>query len=171
MSSTHDRTTGRPDRAERRAAVLDDPRFERFRDRPARRRLALGLVGLLVVETGLLLGFSVVASPTGAALVGVGLVVLLLAFVVLLGALKASTRGVEELPDRVLDEREVQVRGYVYATAYRIGLALLTALLAVVVIWDAAGWPVGTPVLSAVAVVTFHVALVLPTLVAAWQAD
>lgn len=164
-------TERRPDRAERRAAVLDDPRFERYRRRPVRRRLVLGLVALLVVEAALLLGFAAVESGTGAALVGAGVLVVLVGFVLLLGTLKASTRGVEELPARVLDEREVQVRGRVYATSYRIGFALLTALLAAVVLWATAGWPVTGTVVSAVAVVTFHVAIVLPTLVAAWQAD
>jgi Ca2+/Na+ antiporter len=168
--TTHDRTT-RPDRAERRAAVLDDPRFERFRDRTSRRRLVLALVGLLVVEAVVLMGFAAAGSPGVAAALGVVVLVLLVGFVVLLGALKASTRGVEELPREVLDEREVQVRGEVYARAYRLGFALLSVLLLGVAVSAVAGWSVPDELVLAGAVVTFHVAIVLPTLVAAWLAD
>ena len=160
-----------PDRAERRAARLDDPRFETMRNRPVRRRLVVALLGLLVLETALLLAFNVVEP--GAALVGVlvSLVAVILAFVVLLGMLKASTRGVEELPTAVLDERETQVRGAVYARSYWIGAVGLTVLLAAVAAWFATGLPVGVGLATAVLVVTFHCVLVLPTLVAAWMAD
>ena len=50
-------------------------------------------------------------------------------------ALETSTRGVEELPPSVLDERQAQVRGEVYARAYRLGQQLLTAGLAAVFLW------------------------------------
>lgn len=159
------------DRAERRAARLDDARLDNLRTGPVRRRLVLALVGLLVVETALFLALGVVEPDTGLVTVLVGLGVVLVAFVVLLGALKASTRGVEELPREVLDEREQQVRGEVYARSYRIGMAALTALLGGVVLWAAAELPVGVGLLTAAVVVTFHVALLLPTLVAAWLAD
>lgn len=161
----------RPSREERRAARLDDPRFERFRTRPVRRRLVLALVALLVAEAALFVALALTSSLAWVVTFGGCFLVLVVAFVLLLGTLKASTRGVEELPPSVLDEREVQVRGRVYATSYRLGLALLTALLAVVAVWASAGWPVPSGAVPGVVVVTFHVALVLPTLVAAWLAD
>lgn len=161
----------RPSREERRAARLDDPRFEHVRTRPVRRRLVLALVALLLVEAGVFAAFALLGSGGWAVLLSGVLLVLVVAFVLLLGTLKASTRGVEELPPSVLDEREVQVRGRVYATSYRLGLALLTALLAVVAVWAGAGWAVPAGAVPGVVVVTFHVALVLPTLVAAWLAD
>lgn len=160
-----------PDRAERRAARLDDPRFENLRNRPVRRRLVLGLLALLVVEAGVFLAMDHVSPVLGLVALLAALLVVLLAFVVLLGMLKASTRGVEELPRSVLDERERQVRGEVYARSYRIGVAGLTALLAATVLWGSADLPVTTGLLTAATVVTFHVAIVLPTLVAAWLAD
>ncbi|MBB3676240.1 hypothetical protein [Modestobacter versicolor] len=152
-------------RTERRAARLDDPRFEHLRTLRARRLLVGALCALLVVETAL---FAVLDRAPVASVIGLG--VLVLAFVVCLGTLKASTRGLEELPEEALDERQWQLRGEVYALSYRIGLGLLTAGLAVVAVWLAAGWPApGEGVRTAAVVVPFHVALVLPTLVAAWS--
>ena len=165
--------TGSPstDRAQRRAARLDDPRLEGVRNRPVRRRLVVALVALLVVETGLFLAFGAVEPVPGLVAVLVGLAVVMFAFVLLLGTLKASTRGVEELPPAVLDEREAQVRGEVYARSYRIGMVALTVLLATATVWASVGLPVGVGLVTATVVVTFHVSLVLPTLVAAWLAD
>lgn len=168
-TATHDGRAAR--RAERRADRLDDPRFEGLRTRPARRRLVTGLVGLLVVEALLFLSLDVVGSGLGAVAVAVGVGVLIVSFVLLLGMLKASTRGVEELPRSVLDEREQQVRGEVYVRSYRIGFVALTLLLGAAWVWQLTGWPAGAGVLTAAVVVTFHVALVLPTLVAAWLSD
>ncbi|RKN38893.1 hypothetical protein [Micromonospora endolithica] len=152
---------------ERRAARLDDPRFEKFRNPVARRRLAAGLIALLVVEAGLFLLMDV--SPVGAA---VGMAVVVVAFVLLLGALKASTRGVEELTGEVLDERQAQVRGEVYATAYKVGSGLLVLGLAVVLLWTQIDLPApGAGLVAGALVLPFHVAIVLPTLVAALRAD
>jgi len=150
-------------RAQKRAARLDDPRFESVRTPRARRRLAGALVALLVVE-GVLFVLLERAPVAGIA----GLAVVALAFVVCLGALKASTRGVEELPAEALDERQWQLRGEAYARSYRIGFGLLTEELALVVLWLAAGWPApGTGLIAAAVVLPFHVGLVLPTMVAA----
>ena len=154
-------------RTERRAQRLDDPRFERFRTRPARRRLVVALAALLLVEAGL---FVVMESApvAGAA----ALAVLLVAFVLLLGTLKASTRGVEELPAEALDERQWQLRGEAYALSYRIGFALLTAELAVVAAWLAFDWPApGTGLATAAVLLPFHVGIVLPSMVTAWSRE
>ena len=150
-------------RAERRAARLDDPRLDGVRTPRARRRLVVALVALLAVEAVL---FAVV--ETAPLVTAVGLALVLTAFVFCLGALKASTRGVEELPAEALDERQWQLRGEAYARSYRIGFALLTLELAVVSVWLGADWPTpGTGVLTAAVVLPFHVGLVLPTLVTA----
>ena len=154
-------------RTERRAQRLDDPRFESLRTPTARRRLVAAMTALLVVEAGLFVATE--AAPVAGVL---ALAVVLIAFVLCLGALKASTRGVEELPAEALDERQWQVRGEVYALSYRIGAGLLTAGLAVVALWLSLDWPApGTGVATAAVLLPFHVALVLPTMVAAWSRD
>ena len=154
-------------RTERRAQVLDDPRFERFRTTSARRRLVLALGALLVVEAGL---FAFMESAP--VVFAVALAVLLVTFVFLLGALKASTRGVEELPAEALDERQWQLRGEAYALSYRIGFALLTAELAVVAAWLTFDWAApGAGVAIAAVLLPFHVGIVLPSMVTAWSRE
>ncbi|MFK3983867.1 hypothetical protein ACI2K4_26235 [Micromonospora sp. NPDC050397] len=154
--------------AERRARVLDDPRFERFRNPRSRRLLAAGLLGTLAVEAGLLLLLP--QLPTWLSIGICALVVI--GGVGFLGTLKAATRGLEELPEHALDERQAQVRGRVYAEAYRIGFALLTAGLATVALWGMIDLPTPGPgLVTAAIVVPFHLALVLPNLVAAFRAD
>ena len=154
-------------RTGRRAQRLDDPRFERFRTPSARRRLVVALGALLVVEAGLFAAME--SAPVAGA---VGLAVLLVAFVFLLGALKASTRGVEELPADALDERQWQLRGEAYALSYRIGFGLLTAALAVTAAWLVLDWaPPGPAMAMAAVVLPFHVGLVLPSMVTAWSRE
>ncbi|MCZ2824286.1 MULTISPECIES: hypothetical protein [unclassified Modestobacter] len=154
-----------PTRTQRRAERLDDPRFERFRTLRARRLLVAALCGLLAVEGVLFLFIE--ASPV-AVLIPLSLVIV--AFVFCLGALKASTRGIEELPADALDERQWQLRGEAYARAYRIGFGLLVLELAAVVAWRVAEWGTpGTGVLTAALLLPFHVGLVLPTMVTAWS--
>ncbi|MQA32338.1 hypothetical protein [Modestobacter roseus] len=154
-------------RTQRRAARLDDPRFESLRTPRMRRRLVAALTGLLVVEAGLCL-----LAERAPVVFVVGMGVVVIAFVLLLGTLKASTRGVEELPADALDERQWQLRGEAYARAYRIGVGLLTAELAVTAVWLAAGWPAPSAgVVLGALLVTFHVSLVLPTLVTATVRD
>ena len=150
-------------RSQRRAERLDDPRLESWRTPRARRRLVAGMTALLVVEAGIL-----AVMPSAPVPAVIGLAVVAFAFVLCLGALKGSTRGVEELPKEALDERQWQVRGEAYARAYKIGAGLLTAALAVITVWLAADWPAPGPgVVTAAVVVTFHVAIVLPTMVTA----
>lgn len=88
------------------------------------------MVALLVVEAGLFAAMELALWP---ALAGLGVV--LIALVLRLGALKASTSGVEELSEAVLDERQWQLRGRVLATSHRLGAFLLTVGLAVVALW------------------------------------
>ena len=152
---------------QRRAQRLDDPRFERLRTTAARRRLVVALSALLVAEAGLFLVMEE-APIAGAA----ALAVLLVVFVLLLGMLKASTRGVEELPADALDERQWQLRGEAYALSYRIGFALLVAELVVVAVWHAAGWAApGNGLATAAVLLPFHVGIVLPSMVTAWSRE
>jgi len=150
-------------RTQRRAARLDDPRFETMRTPAVRRRLVAALIVVLVVEAAV---FCLIdRAPVPAV---IGLAVVILAFVFCFGALKASTRGVEELPAEALDERQWQLRGEAYARSYRIGFGLLTLELAAVAVWLIRDLPVpGTGVLAAAVLLPFHLGLVLPTMVTA----
>lgn len=153
------------DRAFRRAQRLDDPRFEKLRNPRSRRRLVVALVGLLVVEAAAF-ALSAVSLVLFASLLA--LVVVL--SVLCLGLLKASTRGVEELPETALDERQWQIRGLVYARAYKIGRLLLTAELLVAALWIVLALPTpSSGVLIGALLLPFHTAVVLPTLTAAWH--
>lgn len=157
------------DRHQRRAARLDDPEFESFRKPTARRRLAGGVLGLLVVEAVLLAlaGFGVL--PLAAFIVG--LVVFIGVFVLALGALKASTRGVEELPEEALDERQAQIRGRVYSRAYTLISWIAFGLFALVVLTSAFGWTLPMFATLTIAVLAVQVVIVAPTLVAALSHD
>ena len=112
----------RTNRQEHRAATLDDPTFERLRTPRARRRLAAALTAVLVLEAATLLAADALPTLVWALI----MLVLAVTLVVSLGALKASTRGIEELSPEVLDERQAQVRGLVYTRAYT-ALAVTTA--------------------------------------------
>ncbi|WHT18187.1 hypothetical protein N8J89_34575 [Crossiella sp. CA-258035] len=157
--------TDREERSYRRAQLLDDPRFERFRPLPARRRLVGALTALLAAEAALF-----ILLPGNPVVLLVIAVVLTAACVLCIGLLKASTRGVEELPERNLDEYQWQLRGEVYARAYRIGQALLLAELVAVGGWLAFDLPSpGRGVVIAALLIPFQLAVVLPTMVAAWH--
>lgn len=156
-----------PTRVQRRAARLDDPRIEYIRTPRVRRRLVAAMCGLLVVEAGLIL-----IADRAPVVFAVGMAVLLVAFVLCLGALEGSTRGVEELPAGALDERQWQRRGEAYARAYRIGFGLLTVEIVAVAVWLVADWPApGENVLFGAILLPFHIGIVLPTLVTAWSRD
>jgi hypothetical protein len=155
-------------RGARRAHLLDDPRFERYRNPPARRRLAAAMVAGLVGE-GVLFAF-LDELPNWLSIPAVALV--LIAGVSCLGMLKASTRGVEELPEHALDERQAQLRGRVFVTAYRVGSGLFTAGLVVLALWLTLDLPYpGGDTVTGAFVVAFHLTLALPTLVAAFRSD
>ncbi|MBW0104144.1 hypothetical protein [Pseudonocardia sp. KRD291] len=167
----NDASAHAPTRAERRSARLNDPRFDRFRSTTARRRLVIAMAVMIALEgfvlalSGLLGGGPVLVVAASA-----GVLVLLVGFVLCLGTLKVSTRGVEELGPDQLDERQLQVRGVVYAQAYKIGSGLLVALLAAIVLWSMfVGTNPPSTVVTAVLLVSFHLTIVLPTLVAAWH--
>ncbi|MCK2242255.1 MULTISPECIES: hypothetical protein [unclassified Crossiella] len=157
--------TNREERSYRRAQLLDDPRFERFRTLTARRRLVGALIALLLAEAAL---FTLV--PAGPVLLLIAAALVTVACVLCIGLLKASTRGVEELPERNLDEYQLALRGEVYARAYRIGQALLCTELVVVGVWLGFALPSpGKGVVIVALLIPFQLAVVLPTMVAAWH--
>jgi hypothetical protein len=156
-------------REQRRARTLDDPRFERYRNPRSRRLLACGMLATLLAE-GAAIALTDSDLPRWAVLAA--LAVAVVAAVFFLGLLKASTRGLEELSDEVLDERQAQLRGQIYADAYRWGAGLFVAGLATVALWLLLGWAApGAGIVLAALVVSFHTAIVLPTLVAALRAE
>ena len=148
---------------ERRAARLDDPAFEKFRTTTWRRRLAAILIVILALETAVFVAASLLPVPLFVA----ALLVLMIALVFTLGALKASTRGIEELPPEALDERQAQIRGLVYSTSYT-ALSVVFGVAVLVMLALEQGWlaaPEGAvyivPVLAVQLIVT------IPTFVTA----
>lgn len=150
-------------RQERRAATLDDPTFERLRSPRNRRLLAGTLVAVIALEATVLLAVEVIPMVVWIPV----MVVLVFALVMALGALKASTRGIEELSPDVLDERQNEVRGLVFARSYQaLSVTSLVALAAVLA--AAAGWwDASSEALAAVVVVAVQLVITIPTLVTA----
>lgn len=161
-------------RQRRRAERLDDPRFERLRNPRTRRFLVGGLLVLLAVQIAALIaaGANVGAgslSPGVAAAVWVGFVlVIIAAFVVVLGALMASTRGVEELSPEVLDERMVGLRGEIYARAYRVLAVLVMAVTALGFLAFIRDWTIPAEVAVGILALLWQLAVITPTLVASF---
>jgi hypothetical protein len=111
-------------------AILSDTKYSRLRTRPARVALVVTMVAIIVVTP--------VAWILGGSLVGLGVV--LLSFLVW-GALRVSVRVIADLPDRVLDERQVALRNAVYLDSYRwfaafVLLAATVGLIAMAVAGD-----------------------------------
>lgn len=165
MSTTENLT----DRQQRRAERLDDPSFEKLRSPQARRRLSLAVLGVLALEAVVfaLMGFEILPLWGFIA----ALAVIIFALVMALGSLKASTRGVEELPENALDERQAQIRGRVYPRAYKLVSWIVYALFAVVVLASAFGWDLPEYLMVAVGALTMQIVIIAPTLVAALSHD
>lgn len=125
------------------------------------------LLVLLAVEAALFVLADVLGPGPLLGLIGIAI-----CFVPCFGALKAANRGIDELPEHVLDEPQAQLRGRVYVVAYRIFAVLVAAELATAAVWRTVSWPVpGYGVFVAALLVTFHLALVLPSLVAGARTD
>ena len=148
---------------QRRAARLDDPSMESLRNPRARRLLAAGLIAILVVE-GVLIGTAGL-MPVGV-FVG-GMVVLIIAMVITLGGLKASTRGVEELSPEVLDERQAQIRGLVYALSYRVLSVVFVVTVALMLLAQSPWWAAPFEVLVIIPVISWQLIITIPTFVTA----
>ncbi|MFB2557111.1 hypothetical protein [Herbiconiux liangxiaofengii] len=148
---------------QRRAARLDDPTMEGLRNPRARRRLAAGLITLFAIEVAAF--FTVHLMPL-VVFIGI-MVVVIIAGVLLLGALKASTRGVEELSPDVLDERQAQLRGEIFARSYwALGAASLIACI-LVVLMGQPWWPLDGVAAAVVPALLVQVVVTLPTFVTA----
>lgn len=165
MSTTATQT----DRHQRRAARLDDPSFERYRSPVARRRLSVLVAAILVLEAVVFALAGLGAIPLWAFIVG--LIIVIGVFVMAFGTLKASTRGVEELPEEALDERQAQIRGRVYSRAYRLISWIGFALFALVVLTIAFGWQLPMILTLAIAVIAAQIVIIAPTWVAALNYD
>lgn len=155
-------------RQERRAAALDDPRFENLRAQRPRRLLSATLLVIVALEaaTFVLLNTSVIPA---AAFVAV-MIVLVIGLVFTLGALKASTRGIEELSLDVLDERQTQIRGVIYARSYALLSWVLVAALAVLLVGQSDLWAASATLSYVVAAIVIQLVVSIPTLVTALQA-
>jgi len=148
---------------ERRAVTLDNPALERLRTPGARRALSAAMIAVLAVELVL---FALVPLLNVFVFVG-AMVVLIFVMVMTLGALKASTRGIEELPVEVLDERQAQVRGAVYSLSYRT-LAVVAITAMALILLAQTVWPDRADGIAYIGIAyTFQLAVVIPTLVAA----
>jgi hypothetical protein len=148
---------------ERRAARLDDPSMEKLRNPAARRRLAAALIGVFIVEIA---AFATVSLMPFVLFIGI-MIVVIIAGVLLLGALKASTRGVEELSPEVLDERQAQLRGEIFARSYwALAVAALLACI-VLVLMGQPWWPLDTITAILVPALLVQVIVTIPTFVTA----
>lgn len=109
-------------------AMMSDQKYARLRTPGARVALVVTMAAIIVATP--------LAWVFGGSLIGLGFV--LLSFLVW-GALRVSVRVIADLPDTVLDERQVALRNAVYLDAYRwfAGLVLLAAtagLIAMVIL-------------------------------------
>ncbi|GAA1452454.1 hypothetical protein ACFP47_11600 [Nesterenkonia lacusekhoensis] len=152
-------------RQQRRAATLDDPTFEGLRTPQRRALLSAALLGILALEA---VTFTLAAAgflPTAAFwAILAGLVV---GLVIILGALKSSTRGIEELSPAVLDERQNQIRGTIYATAYRLVSWVFAATVLILMLVQLGPWEVPGVLPLIVAVISMQLVIIIPTLLTA----
>lgn len=157
--------TQSPTRQQRRAATLDDPTFEALRTPRWRGVLSATLLGILALEAA---AFALVAAGIipGAAFWAI-LVALVIGLVATLGALKASTRGIEELSPAVLDERQNQIRGTIYATAYRLVSWLFAISVLVLLLVQFGPWEAPSVLPWLVAVISLQLVIIIPTLLTA----
>jgi hypothetical protein len=148
---------------ERRAARLDDPSMEKLRNPRARRLLAAALIGVFAIEVA---AFFTIGLMPFAVFIGI-MVVVIVAGVLLLGALKASTRGVEELAPEVLDERQAQLRGEIFARSYwALAVAALFACF-LAVLMGQSWWPLDEMTAVLVPALLLQVIVTIPTFVTA----
>jgi hypothetical protein len=148
---------------QRRAARLDDPSMEGLRNPRARRLLAAGLVLVLVAEAALI---AIAALIPLAVFIG-GIAVLIIAMVFTLGGLKASTRGVEELSPDVLDERQAQIRGMVYASSYRVLSVVFVITVLLMLLAQSSWWAAPVEALVIIPVIAWQLIITIPTFVTA----
>jgi hypothetical protein len=134
--------------------TVNDSRFDWARPRSMRRRLVFALMTLLFAVP--LLTWAI-DSPFV-------VLVMLVPFVFLMGSLNASVRGLSQLRNSDLDEREIAVRSRAYARLYWPGV-----LLAVIAGAGFTGASSASFVTGAAALSLFILAMALPTLWLAWS--
>lgn len=162
-----EKTTMAPTRTrqERRAAVLDDPYFEKVRTPRRRAVLSVLLLSILLVEA---IAFGLLAAGIIHTMVfSIILGGLILGLVLTLGALKASTRGIEELSPKVLDERQAWIRGSVYARSYALLAGLFTFVVVILLLIQLGTWEVPGVIPLVVAIIAVQLMVIIPTLVTA----
>jgi hypothetical protein len=109
--------------------LMNDPRRRALHATRARRRLAVAAHAVLTVAVAAL--FAHFSLSEGEAMWSAAVMaVLLLPWMVAQGVINSATRGLLELRERALDERQSAERNRVLARAYRITMGLL--VLAVV---------------------------------------
>jgi uncharacterized membrane protein len=155
--------TASPTYQQRRAARLDDPSMEFLRTPKARRLLAAALVAVLAIEAALIVAAAVLPV---AVFIG-GMVVLIIVMVVTLGGLKASTRGIEELSPDVLDERQAQIRGLVYAKSYRVLSVVFVITVVLMLLAQSPWWAAPAEVMVVIPVIAWQLIITIPTFVTA----
>jgi hypothetical protein len=103
---------------------LSDTRFDRLRTRARRRQLVAAMLASIgATSASFWLGWPIVAAAA------------LLAGIAVWGLLRAAVRTLADLPDDVLDERQLQVRDRAYLHAYRAfaGLAMVAVIAALTI--------------------------------------
>jgi hypothetical protein len=118
--------------------LMNDPRSRPLYATATRRRLAVTAHIALTAATGALLAYFYLAEgePTWAIVV---MTVLLLPWMVATGAINGATRGLLELRERALDERQSTERRHVLARAHWTMTLLLAVAAAGLLIVGAAG--------------------------------
>jgi hypothetical protein len=136
--------------------TMNDPQFDWARPRSMRRRLVFAFVALLIATPLITWGLDNVFVLAG----------MLLPFVLVMGSLNASVRGLSELRSRDLDEREIAFRGHAYARLYWPGVFLGVAAGLGVANLGVSEFGLLT---GAAALSVFNLAMALPTLWLAWS--
>jgi len=142
-----------------RAALLNDPGRDRIRTLPARRGLVLAYAALtLGAATGIALGQLWWLLP------------ILLLEVIVIGSLNVATRGVVDLREQHLDERQREVALVAHRRAYKIALSVVFAALVTSALWADAVREVARPdrFLITLLYLASAALLMLPTSVVAW---
>ena len=135
--------------------TMNDPQFDWVRPRRMRRRMVMLFLALVIAQPILLVATG---SPFS-------LLLILLPFILVMGSLNASIRGMTELRARDLDEREDKVRNAAVARLYWPGIALgmVAAFMMSTMEKD------GSLLLVGSGLSVFFVAIALPTLWLAWS--
>jgi uncharacterized membrane protein len=138
--------------------LLNDTRLSSWRSRDRRRLLVVGVgLGLVGYPLGSLMDWPVVS------------LIALLLFVTSWLMVRVTTRGVADLPDSVLDERQVGVRDRSYLYAYRlIGGALAVGALALIACDAMRMKTVSTEVVQVAFSFCLFLALAAPGCIVAW---